>query len=57
MKYFKRILKHYLTLALQTVHLNGDSHVEIDGMFDDLEAYIDARIAAAIAAHETKAIR
>ena len=51
MNYFKRILTHYLTMALQTIHLGRDYYAEIDGAFDDLEQYIDARIAAAIAAH------
>ena len=52
MQYFKRILKHYLILALEKqIRVDSDTHAELDGMFDDLETYIDARIAAAIAAH------
>ena len=52
MKYFKRVLDHYLILALEKqIRVDSDTHMELDGMFDDLETYIDARIAAAIAAH------
>ena len=52
MNYFKRILKHYLILTLEnTIGVDSDTHAELDGMLADLEAYIDARVAAAIAAH------
>jgi len=52
MDYFKRILKHYLILTLEnTIGVDSDTHMELDGMFDDLETYIDARIAAALALH------
>ena len=52
MQYFKRVLKHYLILALEKqIRVDSDTHMEVDGMLADLESYIDARIAAAIAAH------
>ena len=45
MKYFKRILVHYLTMALREprpVRIDGDTLSEIEGMCDDLDEYIHA---------------
>ena len=42
MKYFKRILVHYLTMALREagVRIDSDTLSEIEGMCDDLDEYI-----------------
>jgi hypothetical protein len=39
MKYFKRIIKHYITLALREagVRIDGDVYAELDGAIDSLE--------------------
>ena len=44
MKYFKRILVHYLTMALREagVRIDSDTLSEIEGMCDDLDEYIHA---------------
>ena len=55
MNYFKQVLKGYLILALEKqIRVDSDTHAELDGMLDDLEKYIDKRIAYAIEAHETE---
>ena len=42
MKYFRRILVHYLTMALRGagVRIDSDTLSEIEGMCDDLDEYI-----------------
>ena len=44
MKYFRRILVHYLTMALRDAGVRTDSDTlsEIEGMCDDLDEYIHA---------------
>ena len=53
MNYFKRIMKNTLIHLLYMVGDDTDREAEneIDGALVNLEEYIDARIAAAIAAH------
>ena len=54
MNYFKRIMKNTLIHLLYMVGDDTDREAEneIDGALADLETYINARVAAAIAPHE-----
>ena len=55
MNFFKRILKHYLTLALERagVTVDSDMRVEMDDAITGLDAFITARIREEIVLHET----
>lgn len=60
MEYFKRILKHYLVLALSQAgcQVDGDTIGEIedacDALFDDLGIQAQMFVNNAIAGHERK---
>jgi len=52
--YFKRILTHYLTMALERagVRIDSDTHAEIAGMCEALESGIRSIVQDAIEQHK-----
>ena len=54
MNYFARIIKHYITLALEKAgaRVDSDMHTELDDAITSLDAFITARIREEIALHE-----